>query len=79
MDQIDKLLNKLTTKEQIRLIGYLGDLTQSTDGFNVKKIVGTEFYRARKGKFRIIFSYTSTGHAKVRTVRLRDEKTYRDF
>jgi len=78
MDALEKLFRKLSPKERKQLLSYSQQLEQSIDGFNVKKLQGSDFYRARKGRWRFIFHYE--GHEIViDSIRLRDEKTYRDI
>jgi mRNA-degrading endonuclease RelE of RelBE toxin-antitoxin system len=77
MDELKKLFRKLTAKERAQLKRYSNELQHDPAGFNVVKLKGSDFYRARKGRWRFIFHYE--GKAVVLdNIRLRDEKTYRD-
>jgi mRNA-degrading endonuclease RelE of RelBE toxin-antitoxin system len=77
MDELQKLFRKLTKKERAQLADYAEALQESTEGFNVTKLKGSEFYRARKGRWRFIFHYEGKDIV-IDSIRLRDEKTYRD-
>jgi len=78
MDKLTKLFQKITSKERKQLLSYSTQLEKSTVGFNVKKLKGSDFYRARKGRWRFIFHYEGD-EIVVDSIRLRDEKTYRDI
>jgi mRNA-degrading endonuclease RelE of RelBE toxin-antitoxin system len=79
MDHIEKLFRKITADERALLASIITKLKSGeTTGLHVKKLSGSDFYRLRKGMFRIIFHYE---HAVlvIDTVRLRNEKTYRGY
>jgi mRNA-degrading endonuclease RelE of RelBE toxin-antitoxin system len=78
MDELQKLFRKLTKKERNQLVQYSEELQNDPDNFNVKKLKGSDFYRARKGRWRFIFHYEGKGIV-IDNIRLRDEKTYRDI
>tara|TARA_B100000745_G_scaffold293132_1_gene234735 strand:+ start:1537 stop:1773 length:237 start_codon:yes stop_codon:yes gene_type:complete len=78
MDELTKLFRKLTPKERKQLLEYSKQLGQSTNSFNVKKLKGSDFYRARKGRWRFIFHYVGKDIV-IDSIRLRDEKTYKDI
>jgi mRNA-degrading endonuclease RelE of RelBE toxin-antitoxin system len=80
MREIEKLLRKISPKERADLLRFLDRLLVKTEhpALDVKKLKGSDFYRARKGNFRIIFHYDSDGFVVVDSVRLRDNNTYRD-
>ncbi len=77
MDELTKLFRKVTPKDRTQLLAYSKQLEESTDGFNVKKLKGSDFYRARKGRWCFIFHYEDK-EIVIDSIRLRDEKTYRD-
>jgi mRNA-degrading endonuclease RelE of RelBE toxin-antitoxin system len=79
MNELEKLFRKLTPAEQKKLAEYIQQLQSGVGNFDIKKIRGSEFFRARKGRFRFILHYTEGGEIRIDTIRLRDEKTYRDF
>lgn len=78
MDELAKLFRKISPAERKQLLAYSVQLEQSTDGFNVKKIKGSDFYRGRKGRWRFIFHYENN-EIVIDSIRLRNEKTYKDF
>ena len=77
MTELEKLFRKISPKDQAKLLGYMKQLQISTSDFQTKKLTGTDFYRARKGRFRFIFHYTKDERIKIDAIRLRDEKTYK--
>jgi len=77
MDEIEKLFRKLSPKEREQLLTYANQLQNDGSGFSVKKLKGSDFYRARKGRWRFIFHYESKKIV-IDNIRLRNEKTYRD-
>lgn len=77
MDELQKLFRKLTKKEREQLVRYVTALETTPADFNVVKLKGTDFYRARKGRWRFIFHYVGKDVV-IGNIRLRDEKTYRD-
>ena len=80
MREIEKLLRKISAKERAVLLAFLEQLlAKKHGGLDVKKLKGSDFYRARKGNFRIIFHYDEENNIVVDSVRLRDDNTYRDI
>ena len=79
MHEHEKLFRKISAKERA-LLGNITKQLRSGDhvGLTIKKLKGSDFYRLRKGNFRIIFHY-GNGAVEIDSIRLRDEKTYRDF
>jgi len=57
MVELTKLFWKITPKERKQLFEYSKQIEQSTTGFNVKKLKESDFYRARKSRWRFIFHY----------------------
>jgi mRNA-degrading endonuclease RelE of RelBE toxin-antitoxin system len=81
MDKIAKLLRKITKKERqrIRKLMILIE-TRQWDGIDIVKIKGTiNYYRARKGRFRLVFYITQDDRVIIDDVRVRQEDTYDDF
>lgn len=79
MHELDKFLRKLSAKERARVFTLMQDLQNNPSGFNGKKLTGSNLYRARKGRYRFIYYFDQTGQVYIETIRLRDEKTYRDI
>lgn len=79
MDEIAKLFRKLSERERGLLSEISGKLNRGeTVGLNIKKLSGSDFYRLRKGVFRIIF-HRENGVPIIDSIRLKNEKTYRGF
>lgn len=79
MDHITKLLKKMSKKDR-EVLGFLVELIKSQKGWNtldIKKLQGSEFLRVRKGRFRIIF-HIEHDKVLIDSIKLRNEKTYRD-
>jgi len=77
MDELEKLFRRLTKKERQQLQEYSIELQGNSNSFNVTKLKGSDFYRARKGRWCFIFHYEGKDIV-IDNIRLRDEKTYRD-
>jgi len=79
MRKIEKLLDKLNKKERVSLLEAIKNLfSETTEHLDVKKIKSTNFYRLRTGRFRIIF-HRNGEKIIVDDVRIRNEKTYKNF
>ena len=80
MQEHEKLFRKISAKERALLNKIIEQLYSGNhDGLSIKKLKGSDFYRLRKRNFRIIFHYGKDGSMEIDSIRLRDEKTYRDF
>lgn len=79
MNDIEKLLRKISEKERVYLKSIIEHLLSKKNGLNIKKLKGSDFYRLRKGDFRIIFHYDSSKNIMIDSIRVRRENTYRDF
>ena len=79
MNKIEKLFRKISADERALLSEISEKLIGGeTLGLQIKKLSGSDFYRLRKGIFRIIFHYENKTPV-IDSVRLKNEKTYRDF
>jgi len=79
MDKIAKLFLKISQKDRDLILSLLKLLDgKQTKGLNIVKVKDTDFYRIKKGKYRIIFHHEER-EVIVDSIRLRDEKTYRDL
>jgi len=77
MDKIEKLLRKISKKQREKLFSIIKKLlSKDKKGLDVKKIKGTEFYRLRSGRFRIIF-HKENKEIIIDGIKLRDENTYK--
>lgn len=80
MRELEKLLRKISRKDQLALLEEISLLVQKKHQLlNIKKIQGSDFYRSRKGNFRIIFHYDKEQKVIIDSVRLKGEDTYKDF
>ena len=79
MNKLEKLFRKLSSKDGALLRTIIGQLEQGkTKGLNIIKVTGTDFYRLKKRHFRIIYHFEH-GEAIIDSVRLRNEKTYKNL
>lgn len=79
MDHIEKLFRKISPSECALLSDIAKKLaTGKTAGFQIKKLSGSDFYRLRKGVFRIIFHYENKIPI-IDSIRLKNEKTYKGY
>lgn len=79
MDEIEKLFKKISEKDRILLQSLIEDLLNKNKNLNTKKLKGNDFYRLRKGKFRIIFHYNFKREMIIDSIRIRKEDTYKNF
>ncbi len=80
MDKIEKLFRRLSPKDRSYLRAIVNALySGEREGLQIKKLAGSDFYRLRKGIFRIIFHYDTSHSAVIDSIRIRNEKTYKDF
>ena len=76
----EKLLRKISKKERQALLAITDILLgKNHKGLSIKKLSGSDFYRLRKGTFRIIFHYNEHSDVVIDSIRLRKEDTYKDF
>jgi mRNA-degrading endonuclease RelE of RelBE toxin-antitoxin system len=79
MNHIEKLFKKINKKDREILLKTLNlILARNLEELRAIKLSASDFYRVRKGNFRIIFHYEGA-ETIVDAVRLRDESTYKDF
>lgn len=78
MNQIEKLLKKLSNKERKLVKNVVTQIVSNNlVGLDVKKLVGSlDLFRARKGNVRIIFSKEKT-NISIISIQRRNEKTYK--
>ena len=76
MDKIEKLLRKISDKNRAKLLEIVDKLLSGAKGLNIKKLKGSEFYRLRSGRFRIIF-HRESKEIIIDSIKLRDENTYK--
>lgn len=80
MDAFDKLLRKVKNKDKLLLLEMMQELKnpESRAMLDIKKLARGNFFRVRKGAFRIIFHFEDE-KIRIDVVRLRNEKTYRRY
>lgn len=78
MSETEKLLRKISKYERDKLLAIIDSLDSEGERRLLEpiKLKGTELYRIRAGKFRIIF-HIENNKAITDAVRLRNEKTYK--
>ena len=78
MNETEKFLRKVSRRERDELLALIDslDVPHERELLQPIKLKGSELYRIRKGKFRIIFHFEK-GRAVTDAVRLRNEKTYK--
>lgn len=75
--KVEKLLKKITAKERTVLRDILRELIAGgKKDFNIVKIVNSDLYRLKKGRFRIIFHYENKDII-IDSIRIRNEDTYK--
>lgn len=78
MNKIEKLFRKISASDRKALLQAIQELIQNPHMAGVKKLSGSDFYRYRKGNFRVIF-HIENKKVVIDNIGLRSEKTYRDF
>lgn len=74
--KIKKLLNKISKKDREKLLDLIGKLVgKETRGLDIVKVINTDFYRLRSGRYRIIY-HLEGSNVFVDSIKLRNEKTY---
>lgn len=78
MDRLEKLFRKISIKDKNLLDSLIKQLLSGGKGLDIKKLESSDFYRCKKGRFRIIFHYERS-EIIIDSIRLRNENTYKDF
>ncbi len=78
MDHIKKLFRKISKKdrESLRSLVLLLQDTKERKKLNIKKLQNSDFYRVRKGRFRVIF-HLEKKSVVIDSIKLRNENTYK--
>jgi len=81
MEKIEKLFRKISKKDRIKLLALINKLPNKDKRKNLRmeKIKDSDFYKIRKGNFRIIFHHDSKNKVVIDSIKLRNEKTYRNL
>jgi len=75
MDKITKLLKKISPQDRTALLNLVEKLIAGDKDLDVVKLKNSDFYRLRKGSFRIIFH--KTNHVIIDSIRSRNDNTYK--
>ena len=77
MDKIRKLFKRISAKDKDAILEAVRKLSDDNlrNELDIKKIEDTDFYRIRKGRYRIIFHYQNSTPF-VDSITIRNEKTY---
>ena len=78
MDHIVKLFKKISKKDRDALKSLILLLQDAKERkkLNIKKLQNSDFYRARKGRFRVIFHIEGKSVV-IDSIKLRNENTYK--
>jgi len=81
MRGIEKLFRKISEKDRKLLLSLVDELLGEGEMKNlkIKKLQGSDFYRVRKRKFRLIFHYESSREIVIDSIKIRNEGTYKNF
>jgi len=81
MEKIEKLFRKISKKDRIKLLSLANELLNKNKRKNlpIEKVKDSDFYKVRRGDFRIIFHFQSGDTAVIDSIKLRNEKTYRNL
>ena len=80
MDKKEKLFRKISSKDRLLLSEIIDQLISGNNtGLRVMKIKDSDFFKLRKGNFRIIFHYGAGNMQIIDSIRLRNEKTYKNL
>ena len=80
MDKKEKLFRKISSKNRSFLSKIVDQLTAGNKtGLYITKVKDTDFFKLRKGDFRIIFHYDTNKDPVIDSIRLRNEKTYKNL
>jgi len=79
VEKIEKLFRKISKEDRKRLLEIVEKLlSRQREGLNIRKVKDSDFYRLRKGRFRIIFHY-SQEEIIIDSIKLRNKNTYKKF
>lgn len=78
MDKIEKILRSISQSDRQMLEVILELLMKKKfDTLDIKKLKSTNLYRARKGRFRIIFGFDENKEIIIYKIKSRNERTYK--
>lgn len=79
MDKIEKLFRKISQKDRQKLLSIIENLLSGKrGGLDITKIINTDFYRLKSGRYRIIFHYQNK-EVIIDSIKLRSETTYNNL
>ncbi len=76
MDKIQKVLRKLKKKDRHRLLIAIERLVEGGYDLDIKKLINTNCYRLRSGRFRIIF-HKEGDRIILDDIGMRNDNTYK--
>lgn len=77
VDKIKKLLLKLSKKDNEKIRELSRKLINGEiKGLDIVKVVNSDFYRLKSGRFRIIYHFEDNAVI-IDSIKLRNEKTYK--
>lgn len=81
MDNTEKLFRKISKKERIILKELIIKISDKKERKNLKaiKLKESDFYKLRKGRYRILFHLDKNKEVIIDSIRLRNEKTYKNL
>jgi len=81
MDEIQKVINKLSANERQKIKSILKRIAKNDfDDLDIKKLKGhSNIFRIRSGSLRIIFRRNNKDEVFVLAISRRSEKTYKDL
>ena len=78
MNNIEKLLLKISEKDRINLLRVLETIISGGDNLKIIKIKNTDFFRVRFKQFRIIY-HKENREVIIDSIKLRNDNTYKNL
>jgi len=78
MNNIEKLLLKISEKDRINLLRVLETIISGGDNLKIIKIKNTDFFRVRFKQFRIIY-HKKNKEIIIDSIKLRNDNTYKNL
>ncbi|MDA3840280.1 MAG: type II toxin-antitoxin system RelE/ParE family toxin [Patescibacteria group bacterium] len=78
MNNIEKLLKKISKKDREKLLEIIKRLLSGDKKLKSIKIKNSDFYRLRYGDYRIIF-HKESGILVIDSIRMRGDNTYKNL
>lgn len=78
MNQIEKLLRKISKKDREKLLKIITLILNGDKKIKILSIKNTDFFRVRSGCFRIIF-HKEKNEVIIDSIKMRNENTYKNL